>query len=470
MSPSNPSPMTRLFPVVLSLAALAVPAACSSNGADDSASNGGAGTGTGGSAHITGGAPLGEGGAPLGEGGAPLAEGGVPYGEGGAPLGEGGAGRGTGGSAHTTGGARHADGGAPQGQAGEAAIGEGGSDSGRGGAGSVGSVPAELVGIWQETRASGGEYRNSWGDDFNVTSGFSVELRIRETGEYYFAHSASGVRDCGQVSYLDHSTGFAVLDGTTLVLHPTKRRLEVQDCTTSGEQELANDPIPLTIGLEESRHFYSGLRTYSMNVEGGPQPFQLTLLHRPPLAEPPQPEPPADFVLGTSGPFNELQGLWVPSSGTDSDFFDPATGVFYLPELNGSPHHWLRFAGTAYETAVALQNINAEGVCKSDAIYYEQGEARFEVLEDVGEQGVHFVGHARLQATAARLIINIRECGPDNAVLTYDVAPQLSYYRWLYFSPGAPPERITMDCGTFAQSEWQTMLCDTVQTSFYRRE
>jgi len=415
--------MRRLLPWLLGAATFAVALGCSSTGADHSASEGGAGPDTGGAAQANGGA------------------------------------------AQSTGGAQ-------QTQAGEAPIGEGGSEAGQAGAGPVGAVPAELVGIWQETRATGGDYVNSWGDNFSVTSGFSVGLRIRETGEYYFEHFASGVRDCGQVSYLDHSTGFAVLDGNTLTLHPTRRSLDVQDCSSSnsGERELPNDPIALTIGLEESRHFYSGLRTYRMNVEGGPQPFQLTLLHRPPLAEPAQPEQPADFVLGSSGPFAELQGLWVPASGTDSNFFDPATGKFYLPELNGSQHQWLRFAGSAYETAVALQSINAEGVCKSDVIYYEQGEALFEVLEDIGGEGVHFIGHARLQATAARLIVNIRECGPDDAVLTYDVAPQLSYYRWLYFSPGAPPERITMDCGTFPQSEWQTMLCDTVQTSLYRRE
>lgn len=368
------------------------------------------------------------------------------------------------------GGLAQSEGGTRDEASGASGAGDCGSGPDPSGAGASGEVPEELVGIWQETRASGGDYVNSWGDNFRVSSGFSVQLRIRATGEYYFAHFASGVRDCGPVSYLDHSTGSAVLEGNTLILRPKKRSLEVQDCSKTGVQELATDPIPFSIALKESRSLYGGLRTYIMSVEGGPQPFQLRLLHRPPLAEPPQPEQPDDFVLGDSGPFEELQGLWVPSTGTDSNFFDPGTGQYYLPELNGSPHQWLRFQGGDYETAVALQNIESEGVCKSDVIYYEQGHGRFAVQEDIGGQGVHFVGHLRLQATAARLIVSIRECGPDDAVLSYDLPPQLSYYRWIYFSPGAPPESMTMDCAAFAQSEWQTLLCDREQTTFYRRE
>lgn len=422
--------------ITLSLAAALLVAlvACSSTSADKAAVEPEAGASSGGAA--------GESGAPLGEGGLAPSEGGTRDEAGGDSA--------------------MAGGGSAQDQ--------GGSGPDEGGSGTVGDVPEELVGIWQETRASGGDYVNGWGDDFKVTSGFNVQLRIRATGEYYFAHFASGVRDCGPVSYLDHSTGSAVVEGNTLILRPTQRSLEVQDCSKSGVQALANDPIPLTIALKESRSLYGGLRTYVMDVEGGAQPFQLRLLHRPPLAEPPQPEQPADFVLGEAGPFEELQGLWVPSTGTDSNFFDPETGKYYLPELNGSPHQWLRFRGSAYETAVALQNIESEGVCKSDVIYYEQGQGRFDVQEDVGGQGVHFVGHVRLQATAARLIVTIRECGPDDAVLTYDLPPQLSYYRWIYFSPSAPPESVTMDCAAFPQSEWQTLLCDHEQTTFYRRE
>ena len=361
-------------------------------------------------------------------------------------------------------------GGGDQGQAGQDEQGQG--DAGASGAGPTvtGDVPAELVGIWQETRASAGDYSNNWGENFSITSGFSVELRIRENGEYYYANSASGVRSCGQVTYLDQSTGYAVLDGDMLILHPSERRLEVLDCVKKDARTLPNDPIELRItGFREARHFYGGLRTYAMEMEGGPQPYSLTLLNRAPLAEPEQPEQPADFVLGTSNAAG-MQGLWTPDPGTDTHFFNATNGEYYLPEPNGASHQWLRFdaGSSAYETAVALRQINSDGACKSDIIYYETGEARFATTDDVGGQGVHFVGHLRLKGTAARLIVNIRDCAPDDEVLIYDVPPQISYYRWIWFKQA--PEHMTMDCGTFPQSEMQSTLCHNLQTSLYRRE
>jgi len=359
-----------------------------------------------------------------------------------------------------------------QGEPGEGGSGAGEADPGASGAGPTvtGDVPAELVGIWQETRASAGDYSNSWGENFSITSGFSVELRIRENGEYYYANSASGVRSCGQVTYLDQSTGYAVLDDDMLILHPSERRLEVLDCAKSDARTLPNDPIELHITkFQEARHFYGGLRTYSMEMEGGPQPYYLTLLNRAPLAQPEQPEQPADFELGTSDA-SGMQGLWTPDPGTDTNFFNATSGEYYFPKPNGAAHHWLRFdvGSAAYETAVALQQINSDGACKSDIIYYESGDARFATTDDVGGQGVHFVGHVRLEGKAARLIVNIRDCAPDDQVLIYDVPPQLSYYRWIWFKDS--PDRITMDCGTFPQSEMQSTLCRDLQTSFTRRE
>jgi hypothetical protein len=163
-----------------------------------------------------------------------------------------------------------------------------------------------------------------------------------------------------------------------------------------------------------------------------------------------------------------MQGMWVAKpGGTDTQFFDPDTGYFYLPELNGAPHQWFRFLGDAYETAVALQNTNAEGVCKADIIYYEQGKALMEVLEDVGGQGNHFVGHMRWEATAARLIERVRECDQDDGTYQYDLPGQLSYYGWLYFTPANPPEIFTLQC-KFPLSEWQSTLCTTENQSFYR--
>jgi hypothetical protein len=217
---------------------------------------------------------------------------------------------------------------------------------------------------------------------------------------------------------------------------------------------------------EQFNTYYGGLRTYVMSVEGGPHPLSLTPLHRPPLAEPPQPAQAADFSLGEDAPFTELQGLWVAhATGTEAGFFNPETGAHYFPELNGSPHQWLRFVDGQYETAVALQNLNPEGVCKSDLIYYEQGNALLQVLEDVQGQGNHFVGHVRLEATAARLIVRVRECDQDDAAYEYDVPRQLSYYRWIYFSPANPPESFQMLC-EFEKSEWQATLREDTQ---YRR-
>lgn len=340
--------------------------------------------------------------------------------------------------------------------------------SGGAGQGQVGSVPVELVGIWQQTRASAGDYTNGFGENFSITSGFSVQLRIAENGSYMFTHFASGASpSCASVSYLDRSVGAAVLEDDVLTLIPSQREVEIDDCDVNETQDVPLDPIELTIGLEEQFNtYYGGLRTYVMNVEGGPHPLSLTLLHRPPLAEPPQPAQAADFSLGEDAPFAELQGLWVAhATGTDTGFFNPETGAHYFPELNGSPHQWLRFVDGQYETAVALQNLNPEGVCKSDLIYYEQGNALLQVLEDVQGQGNHFVGHIRLEATAARLIVRVRECDQDDATYEYDVPGQLSYYRWIYFSPANPPESFQMLC-EFEKSEWQSTLCEDTQ---YRR-
>jgi hypothetical protein len=378
------------------------------------------------------------------------------------------------------GGGKGGTGGNGGGSAGRGGGGSGGGDGGSGGKGlggagpsSVpGDVPPELAGVWQETRASGGEYENAFGESFDATSGFSVAFHVRENGDYYFAHYASGVApSCQFVSYMDQSVGTAVLDGDTLTLYPTERRLDVTDCSSSlpSSETLENDPIAFTISLEEATHFYGGLRTYVMHLTGGAMPLDLTLLHRPPVEEPTQPAQPDDFVLGTVGPFEEFQGLWVPNEGTDTGFFDPSTGMAYLPELNGSSHQWIRFEGDAYETAVALQNINVEGVCKADVIYYEQGTGLVQVTEDVGGRGVHFVGHARLEATAARLIVNVRECDEDDAVFEYDVPGLFSYYRFIYFSPAEPPEMLTLGCA-FPTSEWQSLLCGNGNVGFYRRE
>jgi len=445
------------LPFGLAIAAAVSFTACGSDGGSDDDDNGGE-AGVGGSTGGSGG----KGGASGGSGGG-SGEGGEAQGASGGKGGNGGSGgSGKGGSG----------GGDPTGGTGGAggSTGGAGGSGGTGGSGEPGSVPPELVGIWQETRASAGEYTNGYGENFEITSGFSVALHIRPNGSYYFAHLAAGVSlGCESVSYFEQSVGSAVLEGDVLTLHPTEHRLDRTDCQSSGAMDLPLDPIPFTITLEDAWHFYGGLRTYLMTVDGGPHPFELTLLHRPPLAEPPAPAQPDGFVLGTEGPFVELQGLWPAQAGTDTGFFDPATGEAYLPELNGSRHQWIRFVDDAYETAVALQTINDEGACKADVIYYEQGVGLFQVTEDVNGQGVHFVGHVRLESTAARLIVNVRECGEDDAVFEYDLPPQLSYYRFIYFSEGAPPERLELLC-EFPLSEWQSLLCDGGGSGFIPAE
>lgn len=445
---------------LLALTWIAV-AACSGGASDDdsdddagasgSSGKGGGSSGRGGSS--TGDA--GEGDAQAGQG---PGQGGTSGGSGGSGgsgtnAGEAGAGSGRGGSSGATGGG---------GSGGNAASG------GSGGSTAQGAVPAELVGIWQETRASAGDYTNGFGEDFSITSGFSVQLKIAANGSYYFAHFASGAsQTCRDVSYFDQSVGVAKLDGDTLTLMPSERRLDVTDCSNTGSVDVPLDPIPLTIGIKDAFHYYGGLRTYSMHVEGGPHPLDLTLLVRPPLEDPEQPAQPSDFMLGADPPYQELQGLWAPSSGSDTTFIDPASGEYYFPELNGSPHQWIRFTGDNYEAASALSAMNAEGVCKLDGIYYETGSALLQVTEDVGGQGNHFVGHMRLDAAGAVLILRVRECGDDDATYTYELPPFQSYYRFLLFTED--PVIFSLDCGAFPQSEWQPMLCTNAQQSYYPR-
>lgn len=335
----------------------------------------------------------------------------------------------------------------------------------------VGSVPSELAGIWQVTRSSGGDYTNQFGQDFSATSGFSVQLKITADGQYYLAHYASGVsNDCAFVSQFDQSVGSAELSGNTLTLRPVERRIDIQDCDNTGSFDVELEPLVLTIGLAEGRQFYGGMRSYEMSVEGLSHPVVLTSLFRSPTTyEPIQPDQPADFVVGSEPPYNELQGLWAPSANSDVNFYDPETGDYYLPELNGAPHQWLRFNGQYYEGAVALQNVNSEGVCKLDLIYYERGQALFEILEDVGGQGSHFVGHTVFVAEDSRLIANIRECDEDDGSYGYTLPPLTSFFRWIYFSQDNPPESFDLVCD-FPMSEWQSLLCGDGSVGFSRRE
>ncbi len=122
-----------------------------------------------------------------------------------------------------------------------------------------GSVPEELVGIWQETRASSGDYSNQFGEDFSATSGFSAQLKITTDGKYYLAVYASGVSlSCASVSQFDQSVGSAVLAGDTLTLTPVERRIDFDNCSDSTSTDSDLTPIVLTASLAEDRQFYGG--------------------------------------------------------------------------------------------------------------------------------------------------------------------------------------------------------------------
>jgi hypothetical protein len=334
-----------------------------------------------------------------------------------------------------------------------------------------GSVVPELVGIWQQTRTSSAAYEGEFGETFSDLSSFSVQLKINAEGQYSFAHSTSGSSgDCALVTRLDESVGTATLDGNVLTLQPVARNIDISDCDSNYSDDTNLEPILLTIRLSEGNETHGGMRTFVMSAEGYGFPLSLTSLFRQPTYVPEQPVQPEEFVLGVNGPFADLQGQWLASAtGTDSSFYNPDTGEFYFPELNGSPHRWLRFEGGEYETAVALQDVSGEGACKLDLIYYERGAAAFEVLEDVEGLGSHFVGHAALVASDSRLIVNVRDCDEDDGAVRYDLEPLTSYFRWIYFSTDRPPESFTWACD-FELSEWQSLLCDEDTAGFVRPE
>jgi hypothetical protein len=324
----------------------------------------------------------------------------------------------------------------------------------------------DLVGIWQMTRASGGDYKNvNTGFTFSMTSGFSTLLKIRPNGDYIMQFYSSGVSsNCSFASNFENSAGTVTYQGNQLILQPEWHTLEVTDCdaSTPDEVDLGTEQIVYTFKLQEEFD-YNGLRGIQMELTGGTIPFDLELLHREPLMPGYQPQQPADFVQPTSSPFREIIGLWTPYPDSDINFYNPQTGEFYLPEYNGAEHSYLRITETEYEMARYWGNYSYEGICEKDYIYYERGTPTFVVTEDVGGQGDHFIGHAKFQATDARLIVNIRECQGDTGVLRYNLVPQISYYKWNHRAESNDyvfiPEGFGIECA-WEKSEWQFMFCD----------
>ncbi|MBW7917632.1 MAG: hypothetical protein H3C53_13245 [Trueperaceae bacterium] len=338
----------------------------------------------------------------------------------------------------------------------------------------AGGALGDLPGIWQQTRASAGDYRNlTTGYSFTATSGFSVKLVIDPGGGYYMAYYSSGIQsNCARgMSYYEQSTGTLRVEGSRLVLQPTAHRLDATGCDNPGSHDLGTDPIVYDFRLEQSFD-YRGLRTYRLTLEGGPHPLELQLLHHEPLMPGYQAEQPADFVLGDVAVYREFIGTWAYSQGSRLDFYDPATGVFYVPELDGTGHEWLRFTASEYEFARAWRNYNLEGVCKKDYVYYERGTPRFSITDPPRTEGGTSFGHLRLSASAAKLIVTIRECDELDQVLRYDLIPQVSYYTWTYRPETHEyitiAEGFSLQC-PWPRDEWQFMICDEEWNHFVRR-
>jgi len=331
-------------------------------------------------------------------------------------------------------------------------------------AGTPGTLPPELVGVWQQTRASGGDYRDLVsGNTFSMTSGYAAILKLRQDGSFLFQFYSSGVApDCAFVSTLDTSVGTAQPLSGGLVLWPAERTIENQRCGApgSGSHAVALDPIPLAYRLTEGFDF-NNHRSWALELEGGPVPLRLTLLHRPPSADPPRPAFPADFVLGSDPPYDVLQGAWSAHGHSDLGFFDPASNGWYLPEYNGANHLWVRFTPGGYDLARAWRDYNFEGICSKDYVYYERGRAELSVVEDLGEGS--YRGHARFVADDARLIVNVSDCGGDDGATLYTLTPQASYYAWIFRAASTwltpIPATLSLQC-PWELSEWQFMVCD----------
>lgn len=329
----------------------------------------------------------------------------------------------------------------------------------------AGSAPG-LAGIWQDTAASSGDFVNPvTNESFSMTQGYSAKLTITAEGRYTFVHFSSGVaKDCSSVSYTDRSEGTARFSGAELVLHPSRRTLDVQACSGSGTRDLPADPITFSATLSPYERL-GGEQTSKLALDGI-YPLSLKLLnpsHATPTAREGVPD---TFKLGDSAPFQEVLGLWAPSPGSSVDFYDPATGAFTIPGYDGSDHRWLRFTADGYEMATVSENVGlAEGVCKRDLVYYERGTARFNLLENVnGTSG----GDVEFTPTDARVIEQIRNCEADDGVTRRSVTPGRAYFKWEYVSSY---DGIGLGC-VYPKNDWQFMACTNqgvAWNSFKRR-
>lgn len=322
---------------------------------------------------------------------------------------------------------------AGKGSSGGSSSGGGGSSSGGSSSGgATGNVDAPIVGIWQETVASGGDFQNtSTGATFSVTQGYSARLKIRADGRYSFQHYSAGASStCSSVTAFDKSVGVADFKDGKLVLRPSERTIDVHACADSGLKTMGTEPMEWAAEIAPYETLAKET-TRKVTLTGGPYPLTLKLLQLDPASQTSQPPQPAGFQLGADPPYDVFIGSWAPSSGSDLGFYDPSSGDFYVPKYNGAEHKWLKFVPGGYEMATVLENAAGagSGVCKKDLVYWEKGTATFSTLKVTNDT---YEGDARFQATEARLVVNVTGCEEDDGAKSYSVKPLSSYFKWQY--------------------------------------
>ncbi len=315
----------------------------------------------------------------------------------------------------------------------------------------TGSFPVELTGVWQDTLASGGNFKNPiTGIEFNMTQGYSAQFKVRPNGEFYFAHYSQGVSpNCSLVSFFDQMVGLAEWSNNRLVLRPRERRLDVQNCASSGSFNQPLTPVVFEAVLSEYETDLDA--TLQMELSGGPYPLKFKLLNPTPPADPAQPPQPPEFQLGTNGPYREMLGLW---GYRETNFYNPQTGAYQFPDCCGE-YRFLRFVEGGYEFGLAFVRTNFDGVCKRDLIYFERGNALFKITNQRDE--FTYQGDVRLEATQARLIVRLRECGTSDGVQEYTLKPLTGYYRWSYTLP-AGGEDLMLGC-FYPRHAWSYAVC-----------
>jgi len=328
-----------------------------------------------------------------------------------------------------------------------------------------------LQGIWQETRASLGDFRNpTTGYEFSATEGFSTQLVIGATGSYRQTYYASGYSSaCSlHITYLEQSVGTVAVSGNQLKLQPTEHKVVVTGCG-AGTVDLGRAPVEYTFTVRQEFFDASG-RNYYLDLEGGPHLLELQGLYNAPASPPVTQPQPADFELGTVPVYLEFLGTWSPAVGSRLDFYDPDTNEYYIPDLDGNPHKWIRFYDEPdrnYEFANVWRGTLSQGVCKNNEIYWERGKTVFQILEN-DSSGVF--GHVRFEPTDARLIVVVSNCEELDHVVGYELPLVTSYYRFRYQGAGgALSDYLGFNC-YWDRTEWQYMMCgDTNWGSFYLR-